>query len=119
VHGLIDGTALGFCQVRHRPSCNADLPPEAGNHVYYEVAEPYRGRGYGKALLGLALAEAQRIGLERVRLTVLDDNPTSRRIIEMNGAVWLRGFVARTGEACHLFEIDVTGSARKLHSALT
>ena len=33
-----NGTVLGFCQVRHRPSCNPDLPPEAGNHVYYEIA---------------------------------------------------------------------------------
>ena len=36
---------------RHRPSCNADLPPEAANHIYYQIAEAHRGRGSGKALL--------------------------------------------------------------------
>ena len=57
--------------------------------------------------MGMALAEAKRIGLERVRLTVLDDNPVSRHIVESNGGVWLRDFVARTGETYHLFEIDL------------
>ncbi len=101
------GTVLGFCQVRHRPSCNRDLPPEAANHVYYEIGEPYRGVGYGKELMRLALAEARRIGLHHVRLTVLDDNPTSRHIIESHGAVWLRDFVCAQGRRYHLFEIDL------------
>jgi predicted acetyltransferase len=52
------GEVVGFAQIRHRPSASADLPPEAGNHVYYQVAEAHRGRGYGKALMGLTLAEA-------------------------------------------------------------
>jgi predicted acetyltransferase len=93
--------------VRHRLSCNGNLPPDAGNHVYYQISEPYRGRGYGKELMRLALAEAKRIGLQKVRLTVLGDNPTSRRIIEMNGGVRLRDFVSRTGESYHLFEVDL------------
>jgi predicted acetyltransferase len=100
-----DGTLLGFAQVRHRPSCNPDLPPEAGNHVYYQIAEPYRGRGYGKELMRLALAEAKRIGLDKVRLTVLDDNPISRRIIETSSGVWLADFTTQKGETYHLFEI--------------
>ena len=60
----------------------ADLPTEVGNNLYYQIEEPYRGRGYGKALMGLALAEAKRICLEKVRLTVNDDNPDLRQIIE-------------------------------------
>jgi predicted acetyltransferase len=102
-----DGAVVGFCQVRHRPSCNADLPPGAGNHVYYEIAEPCRGRGHGKTLMSLALAEAKRIGLDRVRLIVTDDNPASRHVIESLGAVWLQDVTCRQGETYHLYEIDL------------
>jgi predicted acetyltransferase len=106
-YDLVDdaGQVLGFCQVRHRPSCNAALPPEAANHVYYEIAEPYRGQGHGKALLALVLVEARHIGLDRVRLTVAD--PTSRHIIEDAGGQLMGEFTARTGELYRLFEISL------------
>lgn len=102
------GELLGYTQVRHRASHNAFLPPEAANNLYYEIDEAHRGRGYGKALMGLALAEAKRIGLEKVRLTVTDDNPTSHYIIESHGGVWLQDFVCRKGERYHLFEVELT-----------
>lgn len=101
------GEVIGYTQVRHRASRNPFMPPDAGNHVYYEISEAYRGRGYGKQLMGLALAEAGRIGLEAVRLTVRDDNPTSRHIIESHGATWLKEFVAANGVRYHLFEWSV------------
>jgi predicted acetyltransferase len=106
---LVDdaGNVVGFCQIRHCPSHRAGLPPEAGNHVYYEIAEHHRGRGYGEVLMRLALAEAKRIGLEKVRVLVDDDNPASRHIVEAIGAVRLRGFRGQDGTACHLFEVPV------------
>jgi predicted acetyltransferase len=102
-----DGEMVGFAQVRHRPSCNADLPPEAGNHLYYKIAETHRGRGYGKALMTLALAEAKRIGLKNVRLTCLADDLVSKHIIQSNGAIWLRDFHSKKGEWYHLFEVTL------------
>jgi predicted acetyltransferase len=102
------GEAIGFTQIRHRPSCNKDLPPEAGNNIYYEIAEPYRGRGYGKVLMDLALAEARRIGLAKVRLTCVDTDPASRHIIESFGAVWLGDFICKQGVRYHLLEIALT-----------
>jgi predicted acetyltransferase len=107
------GDVIGYAQLRHRPSQNADLPPEAANHIYYEIAEPHRGHGHGKALLGLLLDEARRIGLQAVRLTVMDDNPTSRHIIEDARGQLVAEFTARTGELYRLFEISLYG----LHSA--
>jgi predicted acetyltransferase len=101
------GEVIGFTQLRHRPSCNADLPPEAANHVYYEIAEAHRGQGHGKALLRLVLDEARRIGLDAVRLTVKDDNPTSRHIVEGAGGQLVGEFVSRTGELYRLFEIKL------------
>jgi predicted acetyltransferase len=102
-----NGTVLGFAQVRHKPSQNADLPHEAGSNLYYEIGAPYRRVGYGKELMRFALKEAKRIGLHEVRLTVLDDNPVSRHIIKSNGGVWVKDFVCRRGERYHLFRIDL------------
>jgi predicted acetyltransferase len=102
-----DGEVVGYCQIRHRPSCSQDLPPEAGNNIYYEIAAAHRGQGYGKILLGLALAEARRIGLERVRISCLRDHAVSRRIILGTGAVWIQDFVCAQGRRYHLFEIDL------------
>jgi predicted acetyltransferase len=101
------GQVIGFTQLRHRPSCNADLPPESANSIYYEIAERYRGRGLGKTLLRLVLIEARRIGLDAVRLTVKDDNPTSRHIVEGAGGQLVGEFVSRTGELYRLFEIKL------------
>jgi predicted acetyltransferase len=105
---VLDGEVIGFAQVRHRPSHNADLPPEAGNNIYYEISEPHRGRGYGKQLFGLALAEAKRIGLSAVRVTVLSDNPVSRHVIESHGAQWVADFVTAKGETYSLLSIDLS-----------
>jgi predicted acetyltransferase len=99
------GEMLGFTQIRHRPSCADDLPPEAANNLYYQIDEPCRGRGYGKALMGLALVEAKRIGLDKVRIAVNEDNLISRHIVESHGAVWVAKFLRKEGGFCHLFEV--------------
>jgi predicted acetyltransferase len=102
------GETIGYAQLRHRPSHSDDLPPEAAKHVYYQISEAQRSRGHGKTLLRLVLDEARRIGLERVRLTVDDNNPASRHIVEGAGGVLVGEFMSRaTGEPCRLFEIDL------------
>ena len=100
------GEVIGFAQVRHRPSCNADLPPAAGNNIYYEIAKAHRGCGHGKTLMTLVLAEAKRIGLQKVRLTCKDDDPVSRHIMESHGAVLVGDFICARGERYHLLEIS-------------
>lgn len=104
---LLNDVVLGFAQIRHRPSNNSALPPEAANHVYYEIGTSQRGKGYGKALMGMALDEARRLGLGRVRLTVLSDNPASKHIIESHGGAWLADFVCAKGETYHLYEVNL------------
>jgi predicted acetyltransferase len=99
------GAVIGFAQVRHRASHSASLPPEAANHVYLQIAEPYRGQGHGKRLLALALIEARRISLQHVRLTVKNDNPRSRHIIEGAGGLLVGEFTSRAGELYRLFVI--------------
>lgn len=101
-----DGAVLGFTQIRHRPSHASDLPAKAANHIYYEVAEPKQGRGYGKQLLALALAEAKRIGLEKVRLTCAINNLASKRIIESNGGDFVAIVRSDSGEKFLIYDIN-------------
>lgn len=73
---------IGEISVRHE--LNAWLLQEGG-HIGYGIRPTRQGRGYGKRMLALALAECPRLGVERALLTCLEDNSASARIIEANG----------------------------------
>jgi predicted acetyltransferase len=83
---LVDesGAVVGVSRVRH------SLTPflrKHGGHIGYYIARERRGKGYGTQILTLTLAEARRLGLDRVLLTVNSDNERSIRVIERNGGV--------------------------------
>jgi predicted acetyltransferase len=75
---------VGSARLRHRliPVLHLD-----GGNVGYEIRRAERGKGYGTTLLALVLAEACRIGLDRVLLTTERQNLPSIRVIEKNGGV--------------------------------
>jgi predicted acetyltransferase len=73
---------LGRTKIRHR--LNAGLEVEGG-HIGYDIRPSERRKGYGTAILHLALEKAIEIGLRRVMLTCDADNVASARIIEKNG----------------------------------
>ena len=72
--------------VRLRFSLTPELEREGG-HVGYDVRPSMRRRGYGTALLRLALPLARHHGIQRVCITCDADNIGSRKIIERNGGV--------------------------------
>lgn len=81
---LADERILGNCRIR------PELIPEIeldGGHISYDVRPSERGRGYGRELLHLALAECPLLGLTRVLLTTALDNERSIRVIRANGGV--------------------------------
>lgn len=84
VFWLMDGdTPVGISKLRHRLT---DALREHGGHIGYGVAAPCRGKGYGKALLGLTIQEARRMGItEDLLVTVNPENLPSRRVAEANG----------------------------------
>ena len=86
---LMDGdTPLGLGKIRHRLT---DALRESGGHIGYAVAAPYRGKGYGKELLRLLIAEARAMGItEPLLVTVHPDNTPSRRTAEANGGLLVR-----------------------------
>jgi len=80
---MADGKPVGFGTLRHRLT---EALREAGGHIGYAIASNEQGKGYGKALLGLMLAEARRIGItEEILVTVRPANTASRRVAEYNG----------------------------------
>jgi predicted acetyltransferase len=80
---------------------------EEGGHIGYDVRPSMRRRGYGTALLRLALLEAQALAIERVRVTCDDDNIGSINVIERNGGE-LDGRVTskRTGKTVRQYWIE-------------
>jgi predicted acetyltransferase len=80
---------------------------EEGGHIGYDVRPSMRRRGYGTALLRLALIEARALGIERVRVTCDADNIGSITVIERNGGT-LDGRVTskRTGKTVRQYWIE-------------
>jgi predicted acetyltransferase len=74
---------LGAIRVRHNID-NDFLSLEAG-HIGYDIAPSYRRKGFGKAMLKLALNEAQQLGISKALVTADEDNIASRKVIEANG----------------------------------
>ncbi|MDC7225103.1 MAG: GNAT family N-acetyltransferase [Spirochaetales bacterium] len=58
---------------------------ENGGNVGYAIHPDYRGKGYGKKMLALALEKARLKGLDTVLITCHQDNTGSRGVIEANG----------------------------------
>lgn len=83
---LVEGEAfIGRVSIRHR------LTPELERlhgHVGYEIRPSKRGKGYGTAILKLALPKAKELGADRVLVTCDETNTASRKIIEKNGGVF-------------------------------
>ena len=75
---------VGSCRVRHRLTATTELD---GGHIAYEICPPERRKGYGTAILRLALVKARSLDLDRALLTTHPWNHGSRRVIEKNGGV--------------------------------
>ncbi len=79
-----DEKPVGFGSIRHFLT---DALRAAGGNIGYEIAPKYRGKGYGKKILGLLLEEAKRLGIGRVLVTIKLDNSASKAVALANGGV--------------------------------
>ncbi len=77
-----DEKPIGFGSIRHFLT---DALREAGGHIGYGIAPEYRRKGYGKKILGLLLEEANRLGIDRVLVTIRLDNAASKAVALANG----------------------------------
>ena len=56
--------------------------------IGYAVRVSEHGKGYGKEILRLGLGLAKQHGMERVLLTINDENKASIRVCEVLGDIW-------------------------------
>jgi len=90
--------------VRIRPELDAD-GETYDEHIGYDVRPSFRRRGYGGALLTMALAKARRLGLRRVVVTCLGSNAASVRTIERCGGRLIEVISDKeTGEPLNRYE---------------
>lgn len=83
---LVDkGEYIGRVSIRQR--LNEHLM-QIGGHIGYNIRPSKRAQGYGNKILELALHEARKLGVEKVRITCDADNVASQKIIERNGGAF-------------------------------
>ncbi len=79
---------LWAIQIRH----SIDHPRliEVGWHIGYGIRPSERRKWYASEMLRLCMLEAEKLWLEKVLITCLDDNIASAKVIENNGGVFER-----------------------------
>lgn len=80
----INGKPVGFGKLRHY--LNDKLRIEGG-HCGYAIRPSSRGNGYGKLLLKLMLEEAKKLNIDKLLITVNNDNAASIRTAVSNGGI--------------------------------
>ncbi len=75
----------GFIALRH--SLDTEYLARLGGHIGYAVRPSRRRRGHAGRALGLVLAQARDLGLDRVLITCTHDNAASARTITGQGGV--------------------------------
>ena len=66
--------------------CDREDGPQHALFVYFVGIDPeHRGKGYGKAAMELAEAEARRLGVDRVALSVFGRNEIARNLYRSLG----------------------------------
>lgn len=66
--------------------CKRDDGPQPALFIYFVgIDEEHRGKGYGKAAMELAEAEARRLGSDRVALNVFGRNEVARNLYRSLG----------------------------------
>ena len=90
------GEVVGVSNLRHRLT---DALRVEGGHIGYGIRPTARGRGLGREILRLTLAEARRRGIESVLLTCAKANAASAAVIAANGGrLAAEEFIASRGE---------------------
>jgi predicted acetyltransferase len=101
---------VGRSSIRHELSDEPTLR-DIG-HIGYDIRPSRQGLGYGRAILGLTLEEARKLGMHRVLVTCDSNNMRSKAIIEHWGGVFERSVPLAGREYVRLrYWIDLGGNA--------
>ncbi len=77
-----NGAPVAIGKLRHRLT---DRLLIEGGHIGYGVRASARGNGHATALLELMLQKARAMGIEKILITVREDNPASAKVAEKSG----------------------------------
>ena len=80
-----DHKIVGMLQIRHYFN---DYLEKFGGHIGYSVAPSERHKGYATQMLGLALPECKKLGMNKVLITCIQGNEGSKGTILNNGGVY-------------------------------
>ena len=83
----------------------------SGGHIGDGVRPSERRKGIATAMIGLALEECRKLGIDRVMMACDDDNIGSAKSIENNGGV-LENKVDDNGVLLRRYWIDLRGAKR-------
>lgn len=100
----MDSKIIGMIDIRH--SLNEFLA-SYGGHIGYGVRPSERGKGYGRAILKLALDYAKGIGLEKVMLACNQENERSRKTILSCDGVKEKEFLHTDGKIVEVYWISL------------
>jgi predicted acetyltransferase len=81
-----EGMLLGVTRVR--PSSDNEFVRSYAGNIGYDISPLHRQKGYGIAILKLALKKAKSLGLDKNLITCNYDNVGSIKIIESNGGIF-------------------------------
>lgn len=80
----VDEELVGTASVRHYLT---DALLQVGGHCGYSIRPKERGKGYGSVLLGLLIEEARNLNMNRLLLTIQNQNIASTKVALKNGGV--------------------------------
>lgn len=89
------GRLLGAVNIRH---CLNDALLKTGGHIGDGIRPSERRKGYGTAIVGLALEECGKLGIEKVLMVCSKSNIASAKTIIRNGGVLENEIVNEDGE---------------------
>ena len=90
---------IGFGSIENSGFIDYHKDNENDGNISYGVRENKRNKGYGTLILNLLLLECERLGMEEVCISCLEDNLASKRVIENNFGVlekyWLDDYTEK------------------------
>ena len=81
-----DNEVVGVINIRH--TLVTEELAEFGGHIGYSIRPKYRGMGYGKEMLRLALEKCSILGINNVLISCEESNIVSEKVILANGGVF-------------------------------
>lgn len=102
---LIDNDEfVGHVNIRHE--LNSQLE-KIGGHIGYAIRPSKRQKGYGSAILALALPKAKILGLQKVLVTCDAENTASQKIIVKHGGTLQDIIQNEDGKSAHRYWITL------------